>query len=102
MSSISLLGDFCLDSGKKIIFARDFHLFFDPVLEVLGGKRALKKKSVSKLVQIFGRNNLVDKDISRIRNPTLKQHKFRKTHFSGFSNRRLDYIFISNNIQEHF
>ena len=51
-------------------------------------------------MQIFERNNLVD--IWRIRNPNLKQYTFRKNHFSGFIQRRLDYIFISNNIQEYF
>ena len=35
-------------------------------------------------------------------NPSLKRYTFRKNHFSGFIQRRLDYIFISNNIQECF
>ena len=51
-------------------------------------------------MQIFEQNNLVD--IWRIRNPSLKRYTFRKNHFSGFIQRRLDYIFISNNIQEYF
>ena len=38
-----LLGDFCLDSNKKIILAGDFNLSFDPSLETSGGKPALKK-----------------------------------------------------------
>ena len=95
-----LLNAFCLDSNKKIILARDFSLFFDPSLEASGGRPALKKQSISKLLQIFEQNNLVD--IWRIRNPSLKRYTFRKNHFSGFIQRRLDYIFISNNIQEYF
>ena len=95
-----LLSDF-LDSNKNIILAGDFNLFFDPSLEGSGGKPALKKKkSISKLLHIFEQNNLVD--IWRIRNPSLKRYTFRKNHFSGFIQRRLDYIFISNNIQEYF
>ena len=56
-----LLGDFSLDSNKKIIFAGNFSLFFDLNLEASGNKPALKKKSISKVVvQIFEQNNLVD------------------------------------------
>ena len=39
-------------------------------------------------------------DIWRIRNPKAKQYTFRHKHASGFFQRRLDYFFISNNIQE--
>ena len=39
-------------------------------------------------------------DIWRIRNPKAKQYTFRQKHVSGFLQRRLDYFFISNNIQE--
>ena len=38
--------------------------------------------------------------IWRIRNPKAKQYTFRQKHVSGFLQRRLDYFFISNNIQE--
>ena len=64
-----LLSDFCLDSNKKIILAGDFNLFFDPSLEASGGETAFKNKSISKLLQIFEQNNLVD--IWRTRNPSL-------------------------------
>ena len=95
-----LLSVFCLDTNKKVILAGDFNLLFDPSLEASGGKPALKKKSISKLLQIFEQNNLVD--IWRIRKPNLKRYTFRKNHFSGFIQRRLNYIFISNKIQEFF
>ena len=56
-----LLSVFCLDSTKKIIkkiiLAGDFHLFFDPSLKF---DPALKKKSISKLLQILEKNNFVD------------------------------------------
>ena len=38
-----LLSNFCLDSNKKIILTGDFNLFFDPSLEALDCKPALKK-----------------------------------------------------------
>ena len=90
---IARSGDFYVDSNKKN--TGDFSLFFDPSLEASVGKSALKK-----LVQIFEQNNLAD--IWRIRNPSLKRCTFRKNHFSGFILGRLDYNFISNNIQEYF
>ena len=95
-----LLSDFCLDSNKKVVFAGDFNLFFNADLEASGGNPILKKKSISKLLQLIEKNNLVD--IWRVRNPKLKRYTFRKNHFSGFIQRRLDYIFVSNSVQENF
>ena len=40
------------------------------------------------------------KDIWIIRNPKSKQYTFWQKHISGFFQRRLDYFFISSNIQE--
>ena len=79
----------------KDILTGDFSLFFDRSREASVGKSGLKK-----LVQIFEQNNLVD--IRRIRNPSFKRCTFGKNHFSGFIHGRLDYIFISNNIQEYY
>ena len=39
-------------------------------------------------------------DIWRVRNPSSTRFSFRKKQFSGFIQTRLDYIFISNSIQE--
>ena len=39
-------------------------------------------------------------DIWRIGNPLENSFTFRQNHSSGFLNRRLDYIFISNKLQE--
>ena len=36
----------------------------------------------------------------RIRNPKAKQYTSRQKHVSGFLQKRLDYFFISNNIEE--
>ena len=35
-----------------------------------------------------------------MRNPSSTRFTFRKNHFSGFIERRLNYIFISNSVQE--
>ena len=59
-----------------------------------------KKKIISKLLQIFEQNNLVD--IWRIPNSSLKGYTFTKNRFSGFIQHWLDYNFIWNNIQECF
>ena len=39
-------------------------------------------------------------DIWRIRNPNTKRYTFRQQHSSGYIQRRLDYFFISNVLQE--
>ena len=94
-----LLDDCYLDSTKKVVLAGDFNLFFDASLEASGGNPTLKKKSISKVLQLIEQHNLID--IWRIRNPILKRYTFRKNHFSRFIQRRLDYMFVSNNIQEN-
>ena len=93
-----MLDIFSLDSYKNILFAGDFNCFFNSNLEASGGNPALKKKSVSKLIQLLEKYDLID--IWRIRNPFSKRYTFRKNHFSGYIQRRLDYIFVSNTLQE--
>ena len=39
-------------------------------------------------------------DIWRIRNPKHQNFTFRQNHSTGFIERRLDYIFVSNRLQE--
>ena len=39
-------------------------------------------------------------DIWRIRNPTEKRFTFGQNHISGHIQRRLDYFFVSNKLQE--
>ena len=48
-----LLGDFCLDSNKKLMLTGTCNLFFDPSVKASRCKPTLKKKSISKLAQIF-------------------------------------------------
>ena len=58
----------------------------------------MKKLAVSKLIELKESLNLCD--IWRIRNPKSKAFTFRQRHVSGILQRRLDYLFISNNMQE--
>ena len=93
-----LLKNLEISSDKNIIFSGDFNLFFNSTLEAKGGSPTLKKHSLTKLIEI---NEMLDVyDIWRIRNPKIKGFTFRQKHFSGFIQRRLDYIFISQNLQE--
>ena len=57
-----------------------------------------KHHSVGKLIELKEKFNL--NDIWRIRNPKKKVFTFRQNHSSGFLQRRLDYFFVSNNIEE--
>ena len=78
-----LLENFDHTENKPIIFAGDFNLFLDRSLEAKGDNPCLKKHNYQ-----------------WIWNPKAKQYTFRQQHFSGFIQRRLDYIFISQNFQE--
>ena len=48
----SLLIFFDINQNKRIIFARDFNIFFSAKLKARGGKSILKRKSIIKLVHI--------------------------------------------------
>ena len=93
-----LLSDFSLDDTKTIVFAGDFNLFFNQKIEATGGNSVLKKKSISKVLQITEKYDLID--IWRVTNPSSTRFTFRKNHFSGFIKRQLDYVFIPNSVQE--
>ena len=67
---------------------------FDIILESLVGNPCLKKKLLAKLIQIKEKFNLCD--MSRIRYPKIKRSIFQQQHISGFIQRRLDYVFVSN------
>ena len=82
----------------NVIIAGDFNLFVSKKLECKGGDLYLKKHSVSHIIKILETFGLCD--IWWIRNPKTKSFIFGKKHFSGDIQRRLDYIFISNSLQE--
>ena len=58
----------------------------------------LEKKSTSKILQLTAKYNLVD--IWRITKSTTNRSTFRQNHSSGFIQRRLDYVFVTNSLQE--
>ena len=92
MKNIKLLEE------NRIVLAGDLNVFFDSNLEAKGGKPSLKQKSVAKLLELKEEYNLCD--IWRIRNRKKKSYTFRQHRSSGIINRRLDYVFTSNNLQE--
>ena len=87
-----------INENTNLLLAGDFNVFFNTNLECSGGNPSFKQKSVAKLIEIMETFNLCD--IWRIRNPKTKRFTFRQQHCSGFIQRRLDYIFISNSLQE--
>ena len=93
-----LLLDFSLGDTKIIVFAGDFHLLFNQKIEATGGNPVLNENPISKVLQITEKYDLID--VWRVKNPSSTRFTFRKSHFSGFIQRRLGYIFISNSIQE--
>ena len=84
--------------GRQVILAGDFNLFFDSNSDVMGGKPILKKRSVAKMVELKEEYDLCD--IWRISNPLENSFTFQQNHSQGILNRRLEYIFISNKLQE--
>ena len=94
----NLLENSDLTWNKAIIFVGDFNLLLDRSLDAKGGNLCLKKQSLSKLLHIKEKLDLCG--IWRIRNPKAKQYTFRQQYFCGFIQRRLVYIFISQNFQE--
>ena len=94
----SLLKNLNIGQNKRIILAGDFNIFFNLKLEVKGGKPLLKRNYIAKLVEI--KECLDICDIWRFRNRNIRKFTFRQNHSTGFIERRLDYIFISNCLQE--
>ena len=93
-----MLSTLNISQDSNVIFGGDFNLFFNSKLEASGGNPSFKHHSVGKLIELKEKYNL--NDIWRIRNPKRKVYTFRQNHSSGFLQRRLDYFFVSNNMQE--
>ena len=93
-----LLEEFNTNPTKQILMAGDFNLSFDSKLNAQGGNPTLKKKSLAKLIEFEETFDLCD--IWRVRNLKSKWFTFTQNHSSGFIQRRLDYILISNTLQK--
>ena len=85
-------------NNKNVVFGGDFNMLFEAKSEAQGGNPVLKKNSLAKLIQIKKKFNLCD--VWRIRNSNTKRYTFRQQHSSSYSQRRLDYFFISSVLQE--
>ena len=83
---------------KTKVLCKVVNLILNPSLDSKGGKPVIEKRTIAKLIQIT--ENLDLCDIWRIRNPKRKRFTFRQHHSTGFIQRRLDYFFISNSLQE--
>ena len=79
-------------------FCSDWNLIFDKNLEYMGGIPLLKKHILFEIIKLNACFNLCD--IWRVRSPHKKLFTFRQKHFIGIIQRRLDYIFVSNSLQE--
>ena len=81
-----------------MIFAGDFNVIFDKNLKFAGGIAFLKKHILSEIIKLSENFNLCD--IWRVRNPHERLSTFRQKYFTGIIQRRLDYILVSNSLQE--
>ena len=92
----SLLESFDINEERKIILGADFNIIFDTQLDADGGSPCLKVGTIQKLMDIISEYDLCD--IFRVRNPDLPRFSWRQK--TPFIQRRLDYIFISSELQE--
>ena len=81
------------------MLAGDFNIFFDVSSDAKGGTPTIKSRSINKLIELNETFDLCD--IWRIRNPKKCKYTFRQKRLSGIIQRRLDYISISQNLQEY-
>ena len=87
----SLLESFDINEEHKIILGGDFNIIFDTQLDADGGFPCLKVGTIQNLMDIISEYGLCD--IFQVLNPDLRR-------FSPFIQHRLDYIFISSQLQE--
>ena len=81
--------------GKLILV-----IIFDCKFDVFGGKLILNKKSLAKLTE--RKETLYLCDIWRTRNPNVSRFTFQQNHVCGFIERRIDFVLVSNILQESF
>ena len=93
-----LLEEFDKDPTKELVIAGDFNLFFESKLEAKSGNLTLTKKTLANLIEFKKTCDLWD--TKRVRNTKSKRFSFTQKHSSDFIQRRLDYILISNTLQE--
>ena len=95
----TILSSFENIHNHDVILEGDFNIFFNASLDAKGGTPTLKSRSINKPIEL---NETLDLwDIRRIRNLKNCKYTFRQKHLSGIVQRRLDYIFISQNLQDY-
>ena len=88
----TILLKFEANEYNHIIFSGDFNIFLNASFEATGGNAKLKKYLVGKFLD--SKHNFDLCDIWRIRHPKTKIFTFKQKHFSGFIQRRLNYVFV--------
>ena len=90
-----ILEIFSLDSYKNDFFAGSFNCFLNSNFEASGGYPTLKKKSISKIMQLLEKYDLID--IWRIRNLFSKRYTFSKNHFQDtYKGVYIIYLFLTH------
>ena len=85
-----------INKDTQILMGGDLNFIHDLLLDADGEKPSLKLMSIATMQHLTERHNLCD--VWRVRNPTNRRFTFRQKN--PFLRRRLDYIFISNELQE--
>ena len=86
-----------LESDTRFIFGGDFNIIYDVKLNADGGSPSLKLSSISTLESIKEYLNICD--IFRVRFPDKRRFTYRSRDPS--LQRRLDYLFISNELMDN-
>ena len=101
--TLEMLGDFLMGipqwETNEIIAGGEFNLFLDAELDAKGCRPTVKKWSVAKLISVIERFTLVD--IWKVRNQNKTRYTFHQSHQAGYLQRRLDYFFVSDSLQEN-
>ena len=92
----SLLDKINFKLDTKIILGGDFNVIFYTFLDADGGSPSLKTNSLNKITTLLSDHDLCD--IFRIRFPDTQRFSWRQKN--PLIQRRLNYFFISNKIQE--
>ena len=83
---------------ETILLKFDANEYNHVIFSTTSGNAKLKTCTVCKFLELKDKFYLCD--IWRIKNPKTKTFTFRQKRFFGFIQRRLDYIFFSQNLQE--
>lgn len=95
----NILKGFDMNNKNQWIFSGDVNLLIYNKREAWGGNPKIKKLFLGKLIQFNEGYKL--SNIWKVRNKNKRRYSFRKNHNSGFIQGRLDYIYVSNSLQEN-